>query len=319
MLDNIGFYTLTEERAKNSSTTSPLWRCELLLTDKCNLKCPYCRGMKKELQGELPFTYVQQVLQLWIEQGLRNVRFSGGEPTIYPYLKNAIKECKKGGVKRIALSTNGTQSLDFYKELVDLGVNDFSVSLDGGCCAVSNKMTGGINSFEVVSKNIKYLSWYNYVTVGVVFNELNIDTATETVKYVDSLNPSDIRIISSAQYNKALSSLVGLSDDILNRHPILKYRISNYKNGRNVRGICEQDTNKCHLVKDDVAVAGKWHFPCIIYLREGGNPIGEMNKSFRQDRIKWFKNHDTHKDPICKNNCLDVCIDYNNTTKPVEE
>jgi len=311
-LDDIGFYTLSDKRAKNVSLISPLKRCELLLTDRCNLKCPYCRGMKKELQGDLSLEYSYYVLREWIEQGLESIRFSGGEPTLYPNLKELVMTCRANEVKHIALSTNGTQSLEYYKELVDLGVNDFSISLDGGCCAVSNKMTGGIKSFDKVSRNIKFLSWYSYVTVGVVFDEVNVSTALETIQYIDSLNPSDIRIISSAQYNKALDGVSNISNEILNRHPILKYRINNYKNGRNVRGIKPIDTNKCYLVQDDVAVAGKWHFPCIIYLREGGEPIGKMRRGFREQRLNWFEKHDTHKDNICKENCLDVCIDYNN-------
>lgn len=311
-LDDIGFYTLTDERAKNTSETSPLMRCELLLTDKCNLHCPYCRGMRKDIRGELSLSYAQRVFWVWISHGLQNVRFSGGEPTLYPYLEPLIKLCRKSNVKRIAISTNGTQSLDYYKRLVDLGVNDFSISLDGGCCAVNMKMTGGIDTFKKVSKNIQYLSWYNYVTVGIVFNKLNISSAMETIKYIDGLNPSDIRIISSAQYNQALNNLLDIPKDILNRHPILKYRINNFRMGRNVRGIGEQDAHKCYLIKDDAAVAGKYHFPCIIYLREGGKPIGAMNQDFRKERTKWFENHDSYKDPICRRNCLDVCIDYNN-------
>jgi len=311
-LDKIGFYTLSDKRAKSSSFCSPLMRGELLLTDKCNLSCSYCRGMKDELQGEMSLPFAQYVLQTWIDEGLQNVRFSGGEPTLYPHLESLVKGCHNSGVKRIAISTNGTQPLDFYKRLVDCGVNDFSISLDGGCCSVNQIMNGGNNTFSQVSQNIKYLSWYNYVTVGVVFNELNVGEAIETIKYIDSLNPADIRIISSAQYNKALNNLINLPADILNRHPILKYRINNYKGKRNVRGIREGDTNKCYLVKDDVAVAGKYHFPCIIYLREGGFPIGIMNEDFRKERKNWFKTHITHKDVICKQNCLDVCIDYNN-------
>ena len=311
-LDDIGFYTLSDNRAKTSSSSSNLMRCEIILTDRCNLKCPYCRGLKKELQGEMSLPYAQYVLGLWIDNGLQNVRFSGGEPSIYPFLKQLIKGCRNSNVKRIAISTNGTQSLDFYKELVDLGINDFSLSLDGGCCSVSNKMTGGINTFDRVSKNIEYLSWYTYVTVGMVFTETNVKKAIEAVKYVDSLNPSDIRVISAAQYNEALESLIKLPEDILNRHPILKYRVNNFKKKRNVRGIKKSDTNKCYLVRDDVAVAGKHHFPCIIYMREGGSPIGEMGENFRQEREDWFKKHNTHKDKICVKNCLDVCVDYNN-------
>jgi hypothetical protein len=61
-----------------------------------------------------------------------------------------------------------------------------------------------------------------------------------------------------------------------------------------------------------MAVAQGKHFPCIVYMREGGQAIGNINCDMREDRYQWFKNHDTHNDPICQKNCLDVCIDYNN-------
>ena len=41
-LEDIGFYTLSDYRASQCSASSPLWRCELLLTDRCNFHCPYC-------------------------------------------------------------------------------------------------------------------------------------------------------------------------------------------------------------------------------------------------------------------------------------
>jgi len=31
----------------------------------------------------------------------------------------------------------------------------------------------------------------------------------------------------------------------------------------------------------------------------------------RAERLHWLKNHQPCKDSICKNNCLDVCVDYN--------
>jgi len=42
-LKEIGFYTLSDDRAKQASETSPLQRCELILTARCNFRCPYCR------------------------------------------------------------------------------------------------------------------------------------------------------------------------------------------------------------------------------------------------------------------------------------
>jgi len=309
-LEDIGFYTLSDRRAKTSFLKSPIWRAELLVTDKCNLNCIYCRGMN--IKGDMSLPLAQYVLHQWIENGLKNVRFSGGEPTLYPYLKTLIRGCKKSGVRRIAVSTNGTQPLDCYKELLGLGVNDFSISLDGGCCSMNMKMNGGKNTFYQVIKNIRYLSQYSYVTIGAVFNEINVKKALSIIQFIDGLNVADIRIISSAQYNKALGNIDNLSQGILDKYPILKYRINNYRQGVNVRGITKNDCARCYLVLDDVAVMGIFHYPCIIYLREGGKPIGEINENFRQDRLSWFKNHNAFTDNICRINCLDVCREFNN-------
>ena len=47
-------------------------------------------------------------------------------------------------------------------------------------------------------------------------------------------------------------------------------------------------------------------------MREGGNAIGNISHNMRKERIEWMKKHDSHKDPICRKNCLDVCISLNN-------
>lgn len=44
-LEEIGFYTLSDNRALNVSAWSPMMRCELVLTDRCNFRRPYCRGL----------------------------------------------------------------------------------------------------------------------------------------------------------------------------------------------------------------------------------------------------------------------------------
>lgn len=312
-LENIGFYTLSDARARTSNHTSPIYRGEMILTDKCNFKCPYCQGIRPDFSGTQPFNVSMDILKFWIDDGLVNVRFSGGEPTLYKDLTKLVSFCKENNVERIAISTNGSASRSLYDELVDAGVNDFSISLDSGCCAIGDKMTGrGIGTWQKVVDNIEYLSQKTYVTVGVVLTDENIEDVLNTVDLASSIGVSDIRIISAAQYNKKIDNLSKISDEKMNKHPILKYRVNNYCNGRNVRGIRENDTHGCPLVLDDVETVNGYHFPCAIYMRQKGNPIGKMNKNWRQERLLWFLNHDTHKDPICKENCLDVCIDFNN-------
>ena len=312
-LEDIGFYTLSDKRVRETSGYSPMQRCEMILTNKCNFKCLYCRGLRKDCLEDMPLEKAKEVMDIWSKDNLVNIRFSGGEPTCYPYLFEIVSYAKLRNVKRIAVSTNGYKDFKYYKQLIDLGVNDFSISLDACCSSLGDKMSGGIKgSWKKVTNNIKKLSKLVYVTLGMVFDVDNFHLAKQTIKFASKLGVSDIRIVSSAQLNKHIESLNRVSSKLLNKHPILKYRVNHFLNGRNVRGIKLSDYYKCPLMLDDSVVAGNYHFPCIIYMREHGNPIGKISKNMRKERQEWFTKHNTYKDPICKKNCLDVCIDYNN-------
>ena len=312
-LENIGFYTLSDKRAKNTCFGSDLQRCELILTDRCNFHCKYCRGIKKELRGEISFDDALTVIDLWEEGRIHNVRFSGGEPTLWKDLVWLVKYTKKiKTIEHIALSTNGSADLSFYRELWEAGVNDFSISLDA-CCATTADMMAGTNSnFNHICDAIKKLSAITYVTVGVVLDDRNNAELEKIIRFASSLKVSDIRIIPSAQWNRKLDVDIKTGPKL----PILDYRINNIRNGKHVRGISETDCHKCHLVKDDMAVLHGKHFPCIIYMREQGKAIGDVyNKSIGdilKEREEWFNNHNSFKDEICKINCLDICRDFNN-------
>ncbi|MCK9542099.1 MAG: radical SAM protein [Novosphingobium sp.] len=319
-LSKIGFYTLYNDRVKNVSEFSQMKRCEMIITEYCNFKCPYCRGLKNEIYGdrsikELSIDEIKRNIDYWcMNEPLENIRFSGGEPTIHKNIIDAVKYSKQKGIKHIAISTNGSNSLDLYKSLIREGVNDFSVSLDACCAEDGDKMSGGIKgAWDTVISNIRELSQLVYVTVGIVFTPDNIEKCIDTIKMAHQLGVADIRIISSAQWNGSIPKLNEIPQDILDAHPILKYRVNHFITGRHVRGIKDHDCNKCPLVLDDTIIAGDYFFPCVIYMREQGQPIGKVNSNMREQAKQWFESHNTHNDDICRKNCLDVCIDYNNT------
>lgn len=304
-LNTIGFYTLSDERAKNASEKSSLSRCELILSSKCNFKCPYCRSVGGP---DLDINQAISTVNYWADQGLQNIRFSGGEPTLYPGLVELVKLSKDRDIKRIAISTNGSASKDLYRELLLAGANDFSISLDACCAEEGDKMSGGRKgAWKTVVDNIKWLSLYAYVTVGVVLTQDNAAGTEEIIKFADSLGVSDIRVIPAAQEGCKLPT-ISIDEDILNKYPILRYRETNFRNGHVVRG---NPVKKCGLVLDDMAVMGTEHYPCIIYMREGGDPIGTLSSLTRRERKEWYETHDCTKDSICSKNCLDVCVDYN--------
>lgn len=319
-LEDIGFYTLSDKRARNTSVNSVLQRCELILTYRCNFNCPYCRGMKIQDQKDLTREEAFYYIDLWASHNLKNIRFSGGEPTLWDGLIKLVEYSRYKNIERIALSTNGSADLEYYLKLHEAGVNDFSISLDSCCSSVGNHMAGRKNVWDKIISNIKELSKITYVTVGVVLTEQNYHELDDIIVFASNLGVSDIRVIPAAQIDKKLKNL-NVDRKYLDKHPILRYRYNNFISGKSVRGLAETDNHQCPLVLDDMAVLNNKHYPCIIYMREHGNSIGEIKTDLdkvRKERYNWFKNHNCFNDVICKNNCLDVCVDYNNKVKEIK-
>lgn len=321
-LEKIGFYTLSDERAKTSCATSRMMRGEIVLTEACNFRCPYCRGLSSYIYGnrpksELTFEEACHYVDLWSTNGqaIKNIRFSGGEPTVLKWLPDLVSYAHDSGVERIAISTNGSARFSLYEELIERGCNDFSISLDACCASDAEKMAGRKGFWKKLVENIRRISEKSYVTVGVVLTPENVDRTREIIAFASSLGVADIRIISAAQYNEVVSGLDQVPQEILDKHPILKYRITNFLQGKNVRGIGDSDNDRCPLMMDDSIIAGEYHFPCIIYMREGGDPIGRVHSGMRAERVRWSQEHNTHEDSICRKNCLDVCRDYNNMSR----
>ena len=317
-LEQIGFYTLSDERANNTSDKSQMKRCEMIINEQCNFKCPYCKGLGKEVfQGrvkkQLSLDEMKSNIDMWCENiPLENIRFSGGEPTLHKNIVEIVAYAKEKGINRIAVSTNGFSSQKLYKRIIDAGCNDFSISLDAADAATGDFMAGNIRgAWNKVTENIRFISNLTYVTTGIVLEPSNVTNFIEIVKFASSLGVADIRVIPSAQWNQPLNELSNIPSEILEKHPILKYRVGNFLSGKRIRGLSIDSAKSCPLVLDDSIIAGSNHYPCVIYMREGGKPIGEVCPNMRKDRLQWFKNTNPHNDFICKNNCLDVCVDFN--------
>jgi MoaA/NifB/PqqE/SkfB family radical SAM enzyme len=249
---------------------------------------------------------------------IRCVRFTGGEPTLWPPLLETVRQIREDKFegkpgRRIAISTNGSADINLYKALISAGVDDLSISLDVHCAATFKEMARK-DDFKRVLDNVAILSGLTYITIGVVVTEQNKNELGNIIILAHKLGVADIRIIPAAQEGAIFKMLPDIGPDLLFTHPILKYRYDNFKKGISIRGLRTTDTTRCSLVLDDITFNQNMdHFPCPIYLRENGPPIdrGSCNNRHYQ-RKKWFFTTNTSRDKICSANCLDVCREFNN-------
>lgn len=110
------------------------------LTDRCNLRCSYCmppEGLEwLPTEETLTDPEVVRLVRIGVERlGIRQVRFTGGEPLLRRGLEGIIARCSElrtdeGRVPDLALTTNALGLAKRARALRDAGLRRVNISLD---------------------------------------------------------------------------------------------------------------------------------------------------------------------------------------------
>ena len=117
----------------------PLQALRISVTDRCNFRCPYC--MPREVFGAdypfldrkeiLRFEEIERLVAIFVAQGVRKVRLTGGEPLLRKGLPDLVARLARiPGIEDLALTTNGALLPELAKPLKEVGLQRLTVSLD---------------------------------------------------------------------------------------------------------------------------------------------------------------------------------------------
>ena len=105
------------------------------VTDRCNLRCTYC--MPPDFSDWLPGDHLLSidelltVIEVAVEQGITNIRLTGGEPLLRPDLVEIVRRINDlPAPPRISLTSNGLRLVDLAEPLARAGLERVNVSLD---------------------------------------------------------------------------------------------------------------------------------------------------------------------------------------------
>lgn len=101
----------------------------MALTPRCNLRCIYCHHEgevkpEKEISGEMVVSVAEAAAGL----GIRNLKFTGGEPLLRKDLVDLISQMPQG--LDISLTTNGIFLAEQAQALAGAGLDRVNISLD---------------------------------------------------------------------------------------------------------------------------------------------------------------------------------------------
>jgi GTP 3',8-cyclase len=105
------------------------------VTDRCNLRCTYCmpeEGIRLFPHNEiLSFDEIAGFTRVAVENGVRKVRITGGEPLVRKGITSLIRMISEiKGIEDFSMTTNGTLLATYAHELKSAGLHRVNISLD---------------------------------------------------------------------------------------------------------------------------------------------------------------------------------------------
>ena len=132
----------------------PLRDLRISVTDRCNLRCPYCMPREKFDAGHmhlahadiLTFEEIERLARLFILLGVKKIRLTGGEPLLRRGIERLVEklahlQTAEGQPLEIALTTNAVLLARKARALKDAGLGRVTVSLDGLSDATFRRMS----------------------------------------------------------------------------------------------------------------------------------------------------------------------------------
>jgi len=158
----------------------------LLVTNRCNLRCSYC-FMNAGASGRVYEPTLEQIKEMMLQArnekpiGSKAVQITGGEPTIREDLFEIIRMAKEVGFSHVQVNTNGLKladSAEYCRRLKEEKVNTIYMSFDG----LTPETNPWIEKNKQAIENLRKVN-LKLVLVPVLIGDKNIDEAGKIVRF----------------------------------------------------------------------------------------------------------------------------------------
>ncbi len=172
-----------------SKQPSAPYRMDLALTYACNNDCAHCYNVKQRSMQPLSFEEWKQVLQKVWDTGIPHVVFTGGEPTLIPYLPDLIRHAEGLGLIS-GLNTNGRALKDaaYVRELVEAGLDHVQITLESHDPAIHDQMVAHAGAWQETVQGIRNaLATQLFVMTNTTLIKKNSSFLSETLAFLKEL------------------------------------------------------------------------------------------------------------------------------------
>lgn len=161
---------------------------------RCNLKCNFCYTLKNVHDTPKSFIDICKTLNKLKEIGIKEVEFSGGEPTIHPNWFDLV-EYANNIFDHVSVVTNGTKLSDddFMVYSIEKGLKEILFSLHGWDEESHNEKVGN-KSFSKIMKAIELAKRYKLIVrINCVLD--NTFNPSQYSRIINQIKPSQINFL----------------------------------------------------------------------------------------------------------------------------
>jgi len=317
-------------------------RLTVFATYRCNLGCVYCKTTRQDPEREYPATDQEydlvrfsRLLERLSARPLRHVHFTGGEATLVRDLPRMVKMASRLGAV-CSTTSNGVGAPGVYERLVQAGIAEIRVSFDSHNPAEFDRIVQHPGAYRRVVNNLEKLVRLRDRNGGVPFLILNVCVGMDTrrrlaelVKACLAFGANDVKLIPMVQAKDALAlfperdEVLTEIEDLLSRFsadafPLLRHKLQSVFSPESLglKDLASRQLMKhCIVPLAERTLDTTYYYPCSVYLREGGKPLGRIDQDdleTQQRKIAEFAaGSSCRHDPICRDYCISCCKQFN--------
>ena len=198
----------------------------LSLTERCMLKCAYCRAGEGicPKKGELSRDEFLRVVRAFAAVGVKKVRLTGGEPMLRRDLIPIISGIRAiDGICEITMTTNGQHLVGQCRALREAGLDRLNISVDSLQPERYTAITGG-GSLALVLAGIEeaFAAGFSSLKLNVVLLRGQNDDETADFIALTKDRPISVRFIEYMPLGETdQASLRVTGAELLKKHPQL--------------------------------------------------------------------------------------------------
>lgn len=197
----------TDRPTKGADDFPAPYRMDLALTYACQNACSHCYNEPRELKELTPEQWHKVITRTW-QLGVPHIVFTGGEPTMVPFLGDLIALSEEYG-QVTGLVTNGRnlRAPGYLKGLVEKGLDHVQITILSHREEVHDRLVGSSGAWKETIEGLKVALHEDlYVSTNTTIMASNLEDMEGMTRFLVDLGVKNISFNSIIRSGKGLEA-----------------------------------------------------------------------------------------------------------------